>query len=479
MTYANIDFTKPEIGAQPYEDTRTYTDLVKTDRKNVPAWCTSDGNHNAPRQKIPYEVYYDEKYAELEQELIWRKCWQQACRVEDIPNVGDRVEYKVAELSYFVVRTSNDSFQAYYNTCRHRGRKLCDGFQTGEQIKCRFHGWTWNHEGEIIWVPSERDFPDPEKHDYSLQKVRTEVWQGYVFINPDDNARPLTESLGVIAEHFEDFPSDERYTAVYMRKKLRSNWKVAQDAFNESYHVVETHWDSMGFWGDNFTKYDTWGDENNHVGRLLTPNFTMSAYILDPSKQKAYTDENLRLYNQVEKPSKRRGKTPEDARAYAADLIIKQIRQATKRDFSDKSDAELVDYFKYNMFPNFHVWIGEVLPLNYRFLPYGSNPQECTMEIRFLLPLPKDGSIPEKAEMIDIGFDEKAADVPGFESLGYVIDQDFYNIPALQEGVRAAKPGVNHPVIGRYQEKIITHYYEVYANAISEDFSFPQDRKRP
>ena len=54
---------------------------------------------------IPSQRYYDEAFFELERERLWPHVWQMACRLEEIPEVGDFTEYKLLDKSVIVVRT--------------------------------------------------------------------------------------------------------------------------------------------------------------------------------------------------------------------------------------------------------------------------------------------------------------------------------------------------------------------------------------
>src|SRR5580693_4317926 len=105
-------------------------------------------------ERIPVQRYYDKEFYELECELLWPRVWQVACRLEEIPEVGDWIEYKILDDSIIVVRTSS-GVKAFHNTCRHRGMKLVDGHgncQTSGFV-CPFHGWRWNMEGKnsLVW----------------------------------------------------------------------------------------------------------------------------------------------------------------------------------------------------------------------------------------------------------------------------------------------------------------------------------------
>src|SRR6266545_1810724 len=96
------------------------------------------------RRFIQRERYIDKEFFALENEKLWPHVWQVACRLEEIPRVGDYAEYSVAGMSVLVVRTGTgkDDIKAYQNACRHRATELatgCGNFMGGN-IVCPFHG---------------------------------------------------------------------------------------------------------------------------------------------------------------------------------------------------------------------------------------------------------------------------------------------------------------------------------------------------
>src|SRR5215813_6965589 len=76
---------------------------------------------------VPRERYYDREFFELEKQHLWPKVWQMACRLEEIPDPGDFVEYEVADQSVIVIRQQDGSLKALHNACRHRATQLCKG----------------------------------------------------------------------------------------------------------------------------------------------------------------------------------------------------------------------------------------------------------------------------------------------------------------------------------------------------------------
>ena len=107
---------------------------------------------------ISVGAYVSEDYARAENGRLWGKVWQAACRIEEIPEVGDYVTYDILDESIIVVRTAADKISAYYNVCQHRGRRLVEGCGQTKRFVCRFHGWSWNLKGENTFVLDPQDW---------------------------------------------------------------------------------------------------------------------------------------------------------------------------------------------------------------------------------------------------------------------------------------------------------------------------------
>lgn len=193
---------------------------------------------------IPAARYYDREYFELEKELLWPKVWQMACRLEEIPNVGDYVEYRNLDKSVIVVRTKS-GVKAFHNACRHRGVALVDGPGNcaKEGLICPFHGWRWNADGENTFVFGRRIFSEDvlDAAEINLKPVRIDEWAGCAFINLDDDALPLRECLGDVADRMDARHADKLKMDWWFGTELPTNWKLAAEAFQEGYHVMRTH----------------------------------------------------------------------------------------------------------------------------------------------------------------------------------------------------------------------------------------------
>lgn len=202
------------------------------------------GNAIAPTATnwVPKEVYTSREFADLEARYLWPRIWQVACREEELPDVGSFVTYEILDESIIVMRTSESEIKAYNNACLHRGRRLTAGDGCTSQMKCPYHGWTWNIDGTCLDVVDIEDWGGAlKKEKLGLKEFKVGRWGGFVFINMDDKCEPFDEFLGDIPNHLDVLePQTWRYRW-NITVGVDANWKATMEAFTEAYHVQETH----------------------------------------------------------------------------------------------------------------------------------------------------------------------------------------------------------------------------------------------
>ena len=197
-------------------------------------------------QKIPVKRYYDQGFHDLETEKLWSRTWQMACRLENIQNVGDWIEYSILGRSVIVTRTKS-GVRAFHNACRHRGVQLVP---TGSHGNCRtqgficpFHGWRWNGEGKNTFVYGRHLFDESllGEDELKLPECRAEEALGCVFVNFDDDALSLRDTWGPVLDRLEKRLHADQRAEWWFATEIPANWKIAMEAFMEGYHVMRTH----------------------------------------------------------------------------------------------------------------------------------------------------------------------------------------------------------------------------------------------
>ena len=444
----------------------TYQDILDRDTHPVP-WALRQEcvPEDIGVEAFSVDRYFSKAFFELELEHVWLKAWQMACREEEIPNVGDYHIYENVGKSLLVVRTAPDEIKAFYNSCLHRGRKLATSNGCKKEFRCPFHGFVWNVDGSFKENPIGWDFPQWSDRDMSLPQAKVGTWGGFVFINFDPECPTLESVLAPLPEHFERWKLEQAYKAVHVAKVVKCNWKVAAEAFMESHHTVTTHPQLLPFLADANSQYDIFSD---HITRHMSALGVPSPFVRDKNYDE---DEILRVMTSGSNRTAFDGemKRPEGmgARAYLAMRMREVFSKLYDFDYSQISDAELVDSLLYNVFPNMSFWAGfGGSNTTYRWRPNGLDPESCIMEIILLRRIPKEGPRPAPVPVHWLSEEERFADAPELGLSAQIFDQDMGNMPFVQDGLHASGSGVVH--FGKYSEMRIRQMHRMIDRYIAD-----------
>ena len=435
-----------------------YQALLDTDSRTVPDVYRWQAPFGPDQLRVPVERYTSADFHKLEVEKLWKRVWQMACREEDIPEVGDYLPYEIAGIRVLLVRSAPDQIQAFRNVCLHRGRVLKEYPGRDTALQCTFHGVAWKLDGTLKHLPCDWDFPQVGT-EWSLPSVKCDTWGGFVFINLDPECGPLSEALGDLPTHFEAWPLEDRFKQVHVGKIMRCNWKLAQEAFMESFHVAATHPQLLPGLSDTITQYDTF----DTFSRAITPNGAPSLHLSwQPTDQEmidALTDRNLDEPIIIKVPE------GESARRALADVRRDSLAPLLGAEAADRlSDAEMNDSLVYTLFPNFHPW-GSYNRTVYRFRPYGNRHDMSIMEAMILSPF--TGKRPPAAPLRMLGVDDDWTEAPELGLLTRVFNQDGYNLPRVQEGLESG--AIPEIILARYQESKIRFFHHQLGEVLERD----------
>ncbi|MBI1180472.1 MAG: aromatic ring-hydroxylating dioxygenase subunit alpha, partial [Alphaproteobacteria bacterium] len=301
-------------------------------------------------------------------------------------------------------------------------------------------------DGSLKEIPCRWDFPHVQDEAYSLPEVKVARWGGFVFINMDENAGPLEDFLEVLPAHFAHWPLEKRYTALHVQKVLPANWKAAQEAFAEAYHVLETHSQALYTASDANAQYDVFGERTS---RFIHTVGIPSPHVAEPVSE---TEILRRMRGGGEDLSVPEGGT---ARSVVAEQMRTAMGEAFDVDLSGLSPSELMDSIQYHLFPNTYLHSGVALPLVYRFRPNGMDVNSAIFDILVLRPVPEHGEAPEAPEPVRLKPGETYTTVPGLDpGLAVVYDQDTGNLEMQQRAFQSAAAGAGKrgETLGNYQE---------------------------
>lgn len=397
---------------------------------------------------VPAEAYVSKDYARAEQGRLWRKTWLQAGRIEEIPEVGSFITYAIGVDSVIITRTGPDEIRAYHNVCPHRGRRLIDTppgkhHASGKRMSfvCGFHAWTFNLEGRCTYIEHRDDWQGAlSDARTSLGKVQVDTWGGWLWINLDPDCAPLSAYLDPIPAMLDPFQTQN------MRFRWRKwiifncNWKVAMEAFAETYHVSSTHPEFMEFgqfrgWARNHglhtnIGYDAPKDMEEDAAKLRLG--TGGDPRLTTAELQNYTWENANTNTTrtlVDAANRLKDELPEGT---PAPVVFQHwLKSAREHDAKRGVVWPVIEPSHtakagtaWQVFPNFQIGQAVNNMLCYGAKPYGDDPDMCIFEAAVYELFPQGGE-PETAWEYT-----KAEDWPP------VLQQDFNNMAAVQQGMK-------------------------------------------
>lgn len=191
-------------------------------------------------------IYHDPAIYEKEMAAIFRRSWYMIGRVEQVAESGDFFTYFMPtfQLEILICRDKNGEVRAWHNVCPHRGNVVehrkeghCNGLFT-----CRFHGWSFKLDGDCASVRDNEGFFDLDKAELSLKPVPVGIWQGFIFVCPEDEPhQSLDDWLGDQGRDTASYGWGKCTQSYQFETEINCNWKLVNDSPAEVYHIPVLH----------------------------------------------------------------------------------------------------------------------------------------------------------------------------------------------------------------------------------------------
>lgn len=206
-------------------------------------------------QSLPAEYYTSEALYELEVERIFKRDWLYICRTDEVENPGDWYAAEIAGQPIMLVRGKDMQVRALSRVCPHRFMDILsaerqEGRDHGhkDSFVCPYHSWAFNTEGGLSGAPlmNRSELFQRERESYCLASYPTEVWHGFVFVNLDPDAEPLTPRFDEMEEVLAPYRLEEWKVVDRIDwPESPVTWKLAMDNGRECYHHQGTHSESV------------------------------------------------------------------------------------------------------------------------------------------------------------------------------------------------------------------------------------------
>ncbi len=371
-----------------------------------------------------------------------------ACRLEEIPNVGDFAEYEILDQSVIVLRTE-DGARAFQNACRHRGVQVVKGRGSRRGgFVCPFHGWCYGTDGRNTRVTMPTGFAEHNlrSEDLDLTPVRCELWGGCAWINLDDAAPPLRSCIEPFATVHDAWKVESMRAEWWYACRLPTNWKLGVEAFVEQYHVLQSHPQLRipGRYPSRDGQFDprAFVESELHYLRIMSEGMAGMVHARDVliAEELAADLELPADYAQARRIWDRSLNEAVSQQNTARGCDIPDLNELEARGFNQPMGFCFPHYFILPMYSS---------ATAYRFRPLG--PEETLMEMWSLTRFP-EGEEPETPPVPE----HWEFDDPRWPPIP---TQDFSNLPKQQKGLHAK--GFEYMRLAELNEGHISNYQRV------------------
>ncbi len=196
---------------------------------------------------LPKAAFWSPEWLALEQERIFRRSWNFAGVEAELPEAGSIMPVEVGGAPLILLRDREGTVRAFHNICRHRGTKLVAEPCRKPVITCPYHAWSYRLDGKLkvrphFMGPDQHDrFTDGAGPDLDLLAVRTEIWNGCIFLDLSGEAGALADWLQPMLQRTSSYDFSRIRWIGKRSYTIKANWKLVLENYMEGYHVFAAH----------------------------------------------------------------------------------------------------------------------------------------------------------------------------------------------------------------------------------------------
>ena len=218
---------------------------------------------------LPAEIYTSEEFLAFERRALFDHEWLCVGLASEIPRPGDWFTKTVNGEPVIVVRGKDGEVRALSAVCQHRAMQVCEGAGNDTKFTCPYHHWSYGLDGRLLGAPAMERTRDFDKSDWGLPRLRLEIWNGFVFVNFDEEAKQLAPTLSRYAPYLEHYDLENSICpGTFTLEGLPWNWKVMFENFNDGYHANRLHKYVQDFCPSDKSAFPVpWDDASNVIFR--------------------------------------------------------------------------------------------------------------------------------------------------------------------------------------------------------------------
>lgn len=214
---------------------------------------------------LPPACYTSERWFEFEKQAIWDREWICVGHVGHIPKPGDYVSININDDPLLVLRDPDGEVRVMSAVCQHRGYVLGEERGNCRSFTCPFHGWCYDMKGKLVAAPEMDGHVPLDKltETHSLPVLRSEIWNGFIFVNMDGKAEPLAPRLKRLTDQVANHRMGELGAVPTLDWPGNPwNWKFMHENAIEPHHTMYLHKGVHDFAPSRLASFFEW-DEND------------------------------------------------------------------------------------------------------------------------------------------------------------------------------------------------------------------------
>lgn len=193
-----------------------------------------------PNHTLPQPFYTHEEFYRFDLEAIYGKAWHMAGFVGEIPDPGNYLTLDIGLSPIVVVRNRQGSIQAFHNSCRHRGAKICrDSHGKMVRAVCPYHQWCYDLDGRLLSARRMND--DFQSEEHGLIRVHTETVAGCIYVSLAAEPLPFEPFRSALAPALAPYNLDDAKLAHTVTLPEAANWKLVMENGRECLHCGHGH----------------------------------------------------------------------------------------------------------------------------------------------------------------------------------------------------------------------------------------------
>jgi glycine betaine catabolism A len=175
---------------------------------------------------------------------IFGRWWLFAGHALTIPSPGDYFTWQIGNDPIVVLRDQAGKVRAFFNTCRHRGSRICSA-ETGhaKHLVCPYHSWTYDLSGKLL-LNTKKDF-GVDRETLSLHSLHVRDVAGLIFVSLAADPPSFDEAFATISRKLAPHGIDRAKIAHTIDYVVKANWKIIFENNRECYHCPSNHKEYM------------------------------------------------------------------------------------------------------------------------------------------------------------------------------------------------------------------------------------------